>query len=92
VDQHSAGTGSSSDTPEGNELRDLVVLTAPLDVFFEHCLADLPWRGLRLESHFIPGVNHELPCGVVNHPGLDQAHTRRIETKWMSGSRSTAPS
>ncbi|MFJ2607541.1 UDP-galactopyranose mutase [Streptomyces sp. NPDC091279] len=64
---------------------DAVVLTAPLDVFFRHALGELPWRGVRLESHFIPGADHVLPCGVVNHPGLDQTYTRRIETKWMSG-------
>ena len=64
---------------------DAVVLTAPLDVFFGNALGELPWRGVRLENHFIPRVDHLLPCGVVNHPGLDQAYTRRIETKWMSG-------
>lgn len=64
---------------------DRVIVTAPLDDFFGDALGQLPWRGVRLESTYHPGLDHVLPCGVVNHPGLDEHYTRRIETKWMSG-------
>jgi UDP-galactopyranose mutase len=62
-----------------------VVLTSALDEFFDESLGRLPWRGVHLIHRWIPGIDHVLPVGVVNHPGLDCAYTRRIETKWMSG-------
>ncbi|MEV6521898.1 FAD-dependent oxidoreductase [Longispora sp. NPDC051575] len=62
-----------------------VVLTCALDEFFAESRGRLPWRGVSLVSHYLPGVEHELPCGVLNTPGPEVAHTRAIETKWMSG-------
>jgi UDP-galactopyranose mutase len=64
---------------------DAVVLTAPLDTFFSETLGALPWRGVRLVHRYLPGVTSLLAAPVVNHPGLDRAYTRRIETKLMSG-------
>lgn len=64
---------------------DAVVLTAPLDAFFGESLGALPWRGVRLVSRWYPDREHVLSAAVVNHPGLDKAYTRRIETKLMSG-------
>lgn len=62
-----------------------VVLTCALDEFFGESLGPLAWRGVRLVSHYLPDREHELPCGVLNTPGVNRAHTRAIETKWMSG-------
>jgi len=63
---------------------DTIVVTAALDDFLG--LESLPWRGVRLEHRWVPGVEGTyLEAGVVNHPGLDQEYTRRIETKHMSG-------
>ncbi|HKD96733.1 MAG TPA: UDP-galactopyranose mutase [Micromonosporaceae bacterium] len=62
-----------------------VVLTCPLDEFFGEALGPLAWRGVRLVSHYRPNREHELPCGVVNAPGMHRPYTRAIETKWMSG-------
>ncbi len=62
-----------------------VVLTCALDELFAEALGRLPWRGVRLVHRWVPGADHVLPAAVVNHPGLDQPYTRRIETKWMSG-------
>ena len=64
-----------------------VVLTSALDELFDDALGPLPWRGVHLVHRWVPGVDHVLPAAVVNHPGLDQGYTRRIETKWMSGDR-----
>jgi UDP-galactopyranose mutase len=63
---------------------DAVVLTTALDELFDDALGPLPWRGVSLVHRWVPGVDHVLPVAVVNHPGEDQAYTRRIETKWMS--------
>lgn len=64
---------------------DAVVLTCALDDFFRDALGRLPWRGVRMESRYLPDAEHVLPCGVLNTPGLDRPYTRAIETKWMSG-------
>ncbi|MBB5874178.1 UDP-galactopyranose mutase [Allocatelliglobosispora scoriae] len=64
---------------------DAVVITCALDEFFAEHLGRLPWRGVRLVNHYLPGVDHVLPCGVLNTPSPLLAHTRAIETKWMSG-------
>jgi UDP-galactopyranose mutase len=60
------------------------LVTAPLDEFLGCELGPLAWRGVRLVHHFHPDVDRVLAAPVVNHPGMDQAYTRRIETKWMS--------
>jgi UDP-galactopyranose mutase len=62
---------------------DAVIVTAPLDEFLG--LKQLPWRGVKVEHHFLPQTNLFLQAGQVNHPGLDEPYTRRTETKWMSG-------
>jgi UDP-galactopyranose mutase len=62
-----------------------VVVTCALDEFFDDALGPLPWRGVRLVHRYRPDVEHVLPCGVLNTPGLAHEHTRAIETKWMSG-------
>ncbi|MCU1603209.1 MAG: FAD-binding protein, partial [Frankiales bacterium] len=62
-----------------------LLVTAPLDAYLRDVHGPLPWRGVRLESRYYPGADHVLSCGVVNHPGLDAAYTRRVETKWMTG-------
>lgn len=64
---------------------DAVVVTCALDEFFAGHLGRLPWRGVRLVSHYLPDVDHVLPCGVLNTPSILKPHTRAIETKWMSG-------
>jgi UDP-galactopyranose mutase len=64
-----------------------VVLTCALDEFFAEALGALPWRGVRLVHRWFPDREHVLPGGVLNTPGLGVAHTRAIETKWMSGQR-----
>jgi UDP-galactopyranose mutase len=61
-----------------------VIVTAPLDEFLG--LDELEWRGVRLEHEWFPDVEETmLPAGVVNQPHEDYAHTRKIETKHMSG-------
>lgn len=62
-----------------------VVVTCALDEFFASHLGALPWRGVRLVNHYLPGVDHVLPCGVLNTPSPLKPHTRAVETKWMSG-------
>jgi UDP-galactopyranose mutase len=64
---------------------DAAILTCALDDFFAGSLGLLDWRGVRLVHRWVPAAEHVLPAAVVNHPGMDQAYTRRIETKWMSG-------
>lgn len=61
---------------------DAYVITAPLDDFIGW--ARLPWRGIRTEATFYPGVEgYKLDAPVVNRPGLEVAWTREVETKQM---------
>lgn len=62
-----------------------VVLTCALDEFFGESMGPLAWRGVRLVNRYLPGRDHELPCGVLNMPSAAVPYTRAIETKWMSG-------
>ncbi|WP_431781229.1 FAD-dependent oxidoreductase [Streptomyces chumphonensis] len=59
-----------------------VVVTSALDDFFHGELGPLEWRGVRLESRFVPGVKLALPSMVLNEPDLAVPWTRTIETKW----------
>lgn len=64
---------------------DGIVVTCALDEFFAESLGPLPWRGVRLESHYLPDRDRVLPAGVLNTPSETRPYTRAIETKWMSG-------
>ncbi|MGY4969583.1 FAD-dependent oxidoreductase [Streptomyces nigrescens] len=59
-----------------------VVVTSALDDFYTCELGPLEWRGIRLESQFIPDVTLAQPSMVVNDPDLAVPWTRTIETKW----------
>ncbi|MBB4923457.1 UDP-galactopyranose mutase [Kitasatospora kifunensis] len=59
-----------------------VVITSALDDFFNGELGPLEWRGVRLESEFIPGTKLAQASMVVNEPDLAVPWTRTIETKW----------
>ncbi|EST27152.1 FAD-dependent oxidoreductase [Streptomyces roseochromogenus] len=59
-----------------------VVITSALDDFYTCELGPLEWRGVRLESQFMPDVTLAQPSMVVNEPDLAVPWTRTIETKW----------
>ncbi|KNB53507.1 FAD-dependent oxidoreductase [Streptomyces caatingaensis] len=59
-----------------------VLITSALDDFFCNELGPLEWRGVRLDSQFIPGVKLVQPSMVVNEPDVGVQWTRTIETKW----------
>jgi UDP-galactopyranose mutase len=62
----------------------LVVLTCPLDVFSLSPLGDLEWRGILVESVYIPHVALAQGAMVVNYPGLEYPFIRIHETKHAS--------
>lgn len=63
---------------------DAYVITAPLDDFLGE--EPLPWRGIRTEATYYPGVEtFKLPAPVVNRPGMEVPWTREVETKQMAG-------
>lgn len=62
---------------------DAYVITAPLDDFLGE--EPLPWRGIRTEATYYPGVEtFKLAAPVVNRPGLEVPWTREVETKQMA--------
>jgi UDP-galactopyranose mutase len=60
-----------------------VVVTAPLDGFFEEAAGPLEWRGVHLVPHWIPDTNLAQQAMVVNEPDAAIPYTRSIETKWV---------
>jgi UDP-galactopyranose mutase len=66
---------------------DLVVLTCPLDVFAGHRFGSLDWRGINVQSVYIPHVEYAQSAMVVNYPALAYPFIRIHETKHASGQK-----
>jgi UDP-galactopyranose mutase len=64
---------------------DTVVLTCPLDVFTSSELGELEWRGIRVNSMYLPHVEYAQGAMVVNYPGKEFPFIRVHETKHASG-------
>lgn len=58
-----------------------VIVTSPLDDFFEAAEGDLEWRGVSLIPKYLPKSRTFQPATVVNEPSPDVPYTRTIETK-----------
>jgi UDP-galactopyranose mutase len=58
-----------------------VVLTCPLDDFYEGTEGELEWRGVRLVPQWIPDEALVLDAMVVNEPDRNVPYTRAVETK-----------
>lgn len=68
-----------------------VVITSALDDFFAGELGPLEWRGVRLESQYLPDTKLAQASMVVNEPDLAVPWTRTIETKWALESLHEVP-
>ena len=66
---------------------DLVVLTCPLDAFADHRFGSLDWRGIYVQSVYIPHVEYAQGAMVVNYPALAYPFIRIHETKHASGQK-----
>jgi UDP-galactopyranose mutase len=62
----------------------LIVLTCPLDEFEGGSLGALPWRGIMVNSVYLPCVQLAQGAMVVNYPALDYPFIRIHETKHAS--------
>ena len=63
---------------------DAIVLTCPLDVFCDHALGSLDWRGILVRSVHVPHVDLAQGAMVVNYPGPEFPFIRIHETKHAS--------
>ena len=66
---------------------DLVVLTCPLDVFAGERFGSLDWRGIYVQSIYVPYVEYAQSAMVVNYPALAYPFIRIHETKHASGQK-----
>jgi UDP-galactopyranose mutase len=66
---------------------DLAVLTCPLDVFAGHRFGELDWRGILVQSVYVPHVEYAQGAMVVNYPSLAFPFIRIHETKHASGQK-----
>jgi UDP-galactopyranose mutase len=63
------------------------ILTCPLDVFADGRLGRLDWRGILVQSVFVPHLELAQGAMVVNYPGHEYPFIRVHETKHASGQR-----
>lgn len=61
-----------------------VVYTGPIDAYFGCRYGPLPYRSLRFEHEYLPGVERHQPVGTVNYPN-EHAYTRITEFKHLTG-------
>jgi UDP-galactopyranose mutase len=62
----------------------LLIYTGPIDEYFEFCFGKLPYRSLRFDHEYLPGVVRFQPVGTVNYPN-DHDFTRITEFKHLTG-------
>lgn len=66
---------------------DAIVLTCPLDVFCGECFGALEWRGIHVQSVYLPHVDLAQGAMVVNYPAHEYPFIRIHETKHASRQR-----
>ncbi len=68
------------------------VYTGPVDLYFDRCYGELPYRSLEFElrSQATPGGGLLQPSASINEPSEDVPHTRTTEFRWLTGQRADA--
>ena len=61
-------------------LAETVVYTGPIDAYFNYCLGQLEYRGLRFETERLEEENHQ-GVAVMNYTDRETPYTRSIEHK-----------
>ena len=61
-------------------LAEAVVYTGPIDAYFNYCLGQLEYRGLRFETERLEEENHQ-GVAVMNYTDRETPYTRSIEHK-----------
>jgi UDP-galactopyranose mutase len=64
-----------------------LVYTGPIDVYFQRCFGELPYRSLEFELRNEPTPDGRLlfPAGQVNEPSEDVPYTRTTEFRHLTG-------
>lgn len=65
---------------EYKDVAETVVYTGPIDAYFNYCLGQLEYRGLRFETERLEEENHQ-GVAVVNYTEREVPYTRSIEHK-----------
>jgi len=68
------------------------VYTGPVDLYFDRCHGELPYRSLEFElrSEPTPGGRLLQPSASINEPSEAVPHTRTTEFRWLTGQRADA--
>ena len=68
------------------------VYTGPIDLYFDRCYGELPYRSLEFElrTEATPDGGLVLPVGSVNEPAADVPYTRTTEFRHLTGQRRDA--
>jgi UDP-galactopyranose mutase len=64
-----------------------VVFTGPVDLYFDRCYGELPYRSLEFElrTEPTPGGGLIQPVGTINEPSIDVPYTRTTELRHLTG-------
>lgn len=76
--------GVDFDSIRDNVRTSQIIYTGPIDAYFRYCFGRLPYRSLRFEHEYLPGVGQYQEVGTVNFPN-DHAYTRITEFKHLTG-------
>jgi UDP-galactopyranose mutase len=63
---------------------DLLFYTGPIDEYFDFCYGKLPYRSLRFDHEYLPGVDQYQQVGTVNYPN-EYDFTRITEFRHLTG-------
>jgi UDP-galactopyranose mutase len=66
-----------------------VVFTGPVDLYFDRCYGELPYRSLEFELRNVPTPDGGLvqETGTLNEPSSDVPYTRTTEFRHLTGQR-----
>jgi UDP-galactopyranose mutase len=66
-----------------------VVFTGPVDLYFDRCYGELPYRSLEFELRNVPTPGGGLvqETGTLNEPSSEVPHTRTTEFRHLTGQR-----
>ncbi|HEX7247670.1 MAG TPA: UDP-galactopyranose mutase [Actinomycetota bacterium] len=64
-----------------------VVFTGPVDLYFDRCYGELPYRSLEFElrTEPTPGGGLVQPVGTINEPDFEVPYTRTTEFRHLTG-------
>lgn len=75
------------DKEKWNSLADKVYYSGCIDEYYDYCLGELEYRGLRFENHLRTSPQEMQGVAVINYTSHEKKYTRRIEHVYFNPER-----